>query len=354
MPTDKVIKVITIPTRTGDTVASYNAYSSVDGLLGVMTPAEAVAGKTFALSDGASHNVTVKAVWTTAGESTTNVSNIEVVDLSFLLDLYPAAAAYSLRKLKNTATYGIKIRRADNSVTDVILEDTGEITKSSIVVAGGSLDAWIGAGGDAYIQTWYDQSGNGEHIIQTDIALQGALVLGGVLQTSNGKSAIKIPDGSYLANSTFAFDTSTFSLIEVVKKNTLATNKSSTFGLGDQTEAFKYLVSLGWLAGTDRAIFVGDGTSNEAALLSAGLVSLSQNLQTTIRDSSQHLWLYDNGVASSNASKALTVNAVGLYIPAYLYNPSENLYQETILFPNDISVNRAAIESNINAFYTIY
>lgn len=82
MATNKIITVTTIPTRTGDTVASYNAYSSVDGLLGTLTPAEAAAGKTFALSDGASHNVTVKTVWTTAGESTTNESNIVVVDLT--------------------------------------------------------------------------------------------------------------------------------------------------------------------------------------------------------------------------------------------------------------------------------
>lgn len=84
MATNKTITVTVIPTKTGDTVASYNAYSNIDGLLGSLSVAEAAAGKVFSLTD-VLHNITVKTVWTTAGESTTNVSNIVVVDLSSII-----------------------------------------------------------------------------------------------------------------------------------------------------------------------------------------------------------------------------------------------------------------------------
>lgn len=105
MATNKLITVTTIPTKTGDTIASYNAYSSIDGLLGAMTPAEAAAGKTFALSDGSSHDITVKAVWTTAGESTTNVSNIVVIDLTVTNYLLRIADADNFNIRDNTSGY---------------------------------------------------------------------------------------------------------------------------------------------------------------------------------------------------------------------------------------------------------
>lgn len=82
---NKIITVTTIPTRTGDTVASYNAYTdapSAGTLIGTLTPAEAAAGKTFSLTDGLHHDVTVKTVWATAGESTTNESNVVIADLT--------------------------------------------------------------------------------------------------------------------------------------------------------------------------------------------------------------------------------------------------------------------------------
>jgi len=81
MATNKVVTVTTAPTRTGDTVASYNVYTGAT-LLGTMTTGEAAAGKTFSLTDGVSHSISVKTVWTTYGLSTTNTSNVVVVDLT--------------------------------------------------------------------------------------------------------------------------------------------------------------------------------------------------------------------------------------------------------------------------------
>ena len=78
---NKVITVTTPSVGTGDTVASYNAYSDQDGSLGSLSVAEAAAGKTFALSDGVVHSVTVKPVGTSSGEYNAP-SNAVTVDLS--------------------------------------------------------------------------------------------------------------------------------------------------------------------------------------------------------------------------------------------------------------------------------
>lgn len=87
MATNKIVTVTVLPTRTGDSVASYNVYSSIDGLLDNMSPAEAISGAfIISLSDGVTHDITVKTVWTIYGESTTNISNVVVVNLTSLLE----------------------------------------------------------------------------------------------------------------------------------------------------------------------------------------------------------------------------------------------------------------------------
>lgn len=85
-----------------------------------------------------------------------------------LLDEYGgAAAAYSLRKLSGSYSgFGIKIRRSgDNAEANVALPVTAD---SAITVTFGTSSATTlnefvteGSNQDAYVVTWYDQSGNG-------------------------------------------------------------------------------------------------------------------------------------------------------------------------------------------------
>lgn len=156
MATDKIITVTTIPTKTADTVASYNAYSSVDGLLGSLTPAEAATGKTFSLSD-ANHNITVKAVWTTAGESTTNVSNIVVVDLSVInlitngtMDI---ESDWSYSGPNIAITGGVMVWSAPDSLktanqsTTMVENGSYKITYTISNYVGGDVKVFIGSSG---------------------------------------------------------------------------------------------------------------------------------------------------------------------------------------------------------------
>lgn len=99
------------------------------------------------------------------------------------LDLVSGAAmAYSLRNL-TTAYTGpvVQLRRSSDSATRDCYET--ELTD-------GTVAAWAG-GSDAFVRTWYDQSGNARHVQQTTSSLQPQLVSSGVVLLLNGKPAIE-------------------------------------------------------------------------------------------------------------------------------------------------------------------
>lgn len=87
MATNKVVTVTVASVVTGDTLEGYNFYSDQEGatpLNGgtVVTPANAAAGQTYALTDGVVHSVTAKPVGVSNGEFSAVVSNAVSVDLT--------------------------------------------------------------------------------------------------------------------------------------------------------------------------------------------------------------------------------------------------------------------------------
>jgi hypothetical protein len=102
MATNKVVTVTNASVVTNDTLEGYNFYSDQEGatpLNGgtVVTPANAAAGQTYALTDGVVHSVTAKPVGTTNGEFTAVVSNAVTVDL--------AASSFAVRTIATNGEY---------------------------------------------------------------------------------------------------------------------------------------------------------------------------------------------------------------------------------------------------------
>ena len=105
---------------------------------------------------------------------------------SFFLDTYTnAAAAYSLQKLKSTTTNVIKARRSS---------DDAELDFTAAEITDGTLTTWTGAG-DGFVQTIYDQSGEGNNATQTTANSQPKIVSSGAVILENGKPAMTF-DGS--------------------------------------------------------------------------------------------------------------------------------------------------------------
>lgn len=97
----------------------------------------------------------------------------------------PAAVAYSTRKLRAAyAGPAIKVRRSSDSA----LQDIGFVGNNLDTVA---LATFVGAN-SGFIDTWYDQSGNGINAIQGVAGNQPRIVNAGLLDTiNNTKPAIR-------------------------------------------------------------------------------------------------------------------------------------------------------------------
>ncbi|NBW20490.1 MAG: hypothetical protein EBR82_72230 [Caulobacteraceae bacterium] len=123
-------------------------------------------------------------------------------------DAAGTVAAYSLRKLFNNY-YGpvITARRSSDNAERTFLPDQ---------IVDGTLATWTGAGNNAFVKTWYDQSGNGYNLTQTTSANQPTIVNSGsvVLDASN-PSVLMNGSSGYMdgeGQDSFGFGTNSFIL----------------------------------------------------------------------------------------------------------------------------------------------
>jgi hypothetical protein len=100
-----------------------------------------------------------------------------------VLGVAGAAQAYSLRKVADSSYTGkaVNVRRSSDSTTTDIGFVSGALDTAALLAFAGS--------GDAFVATWYDQSGNGRDITQATAAAQPKIVSAGALVTSGGKPA---------------------------------------------------------------------------------------------------------------------------------------------------------------------
>ena len=124
------------------------------------------------------------------GSYTFVISYNEIAVTSYILDAYSGAtAAYSLRKLRED--YGgaaIAVRRSnDNQTSSIGFDANGDFNTTA-------LSNFIGSN-SAYVTQWYDQTGNGNHLIQSSTSAQPRIASSGLIDTLNGKPAVYF-DGS--------------------------------------------------------------------------------------------------------------------------------------------------------------
>lgn len=134
---------------------------------------------------GASITCTVTAI--NGGGSASGTSNAlgpVAAGNNFLIDALTAApvAAYSTRKLKSTYSgSAIKVRRSsDDATQDIGFDGSGDLDVAA-------LATFVGAN-SGYIDTWYDQTGNGLHVAQATTGNQPRIRNAGANDTLNGKA----------------------------------------------------------------------------------------------------------------------------------------------------------------------
>jgi hypothetical protein len=297
-----------------------------------------------------------------------------------LLDLYPgAAAAYSLRQLTTGDQRNVvRVRRSsDNTEQDFTAPQ----------VTDGTLTTFCGAG-NGFVRTWYDQSGNGKNAEQTTTANQPQIVSSGSLVTLNSKPAISF-DGSddfiaVAASTSFNFlHNGTSSTVVSVNRyfNTSDPNVSSVL-LSTRDVSNNVSVGSVFLGLDDRssvpvnnaAFAVIDNASNFAGSCvsrpSDSLVPNTQALRFTLLDADnataslrcqEHInggaAIGNNAATGAPSTASITARlfiGAGGTVDGTSFSPSINTTQEVIIYATSQSVNRTAIESNINTHYAIY
>jgi hypothetical protein len=274
---------------------------------------------------------------------------------SYLLDTYTAAAAYSLRQLKTGVTNVVRVRRSS---------DSAESDFTATEITDGTLTTWTGAN-DGFVVTWYDQSGSGYDLTQVSAAAQPFIVSSGTLITDNSKACIQnnAAANHNLNNTSVSVSIAQRSHYSVFSMQTQKIDgRIYSFNVGTGSD-FNKVNSVVFQQGNSgrNDEFGVFGSSSTSYFLSKGVRS-TVTTQTLVCDeiSGTTGTLYQNGssVATDTSFTAFTTST-RLYIGAGLVSGSvgnygDIKYQEFIFFDTDQSSNRAAIESDINTYYSIY
>ena len=102
-----------------------------------------------------------------------------------------AAAAYSLRDIGAMNGRVVKVRRDTGGGAG----DNDEEDFSANQIASGAVESFVGAGNDGFVAKWYDQSGNGNDVVQGTNGSQPKIVENGSILKEGDNPTIKF-DGS--------------------------------------------------------------------------------------------------------------------------------------------------------------
>jgi hypothetical protein len=276
-------------------------------------------------------------------------------------------AAYSIRKLKSTYTgSALRVRRTSDNAQ----QDIGFVANSLDTTA---LTTFVGSN-SGYVTIWYDQSGNNNHISQSTAASQPLIVTSG--SVVNAKTFETFTTSTYGLN-----NNNTLPAVYFNGYNSLALGRN----LGSITESSYYTVfNLSMNSTTDGYIIFSTNIKGESSAwkysgYSDGLIAVFHPdnsprrnfFPTNVPTGGTALWSgFHTGSAMTvfinNTSKGTNnvVNfssgslfTVGSGVQGDLNVPTNWLrgsIQELVVFSTSATGSRTGIESNINAYYSIY
>ena len=265
-----------------------------------------------------------------------------------LLNTYPgAAAAYSLRLLDNTyAGSAIRVRRSSDNTEQDIGFSSGELDTATLLTFAGA--------GDAFVKTWYDQSGNSNDAAQASTAIQPEIVSSGAVILKNGKPAVYFSSSSFILESTSATE-----FTGRLQNELYCVSSYDTINAGNQ---YAGGVQIG---GGSRGIMIGTNTSGSEIRYHADVATFEVATGGTISAGTQLLngGTYDGTtrdarldgvVVGTNTDPGSTGTADVYFIGKHpnLTSGTSKHVQEMILYSAYYG-NETGIETNIDTFYSI-
>ena len=262
------------------------------------------------------------------------------VSPDLLLDTYTgAAAAYSVRKLDKDYTGScMRIRRSSDEATqDIGFDSNGDVDQSSIQS--------FCTGADCYVSIWYDQSGNSNHASQTVANDQPKIYdrLAGAVTTKNGKPILTFVDGSD------HLDTSTVSL----------SGPHTAFACAYNQNSFSAQVSLMYhSSGNYLWIYAQNKVqiqSGSEFVSASGSYGDNSAIISCVIDGSNSISRGKNSVEEQTNTGTVTSRTITSIRLGAVTSGRETDVQEWILWNGaKDSTDRAAIETNINDYFSIY
>lgn len=171
-------------------------------------------------------------------------------------------------------------------------------------VALGTLPA--GTLPSVFVKTWYDQTGNGKHLVQNTNALQPRIVNGGVVDKQNTQPAVFFNGSTYLAEATLVcvrpyFATTIAARTAVPLAGSLGYARLLNLSATGNSYGFLGTYGGGPVAGTPSfATFVGNGSAWNDIAANVALTSVAASpsiLSMSVQTGAGNLIPYINGTA---------------------------------------------------------
>jgi|9_EtaG_2_1085328.scaffolds.fasta_scaffold26981_2 hypothetical protein len=258
-----------------------------------------------------------------------------------------AAAAYSLRSLTGGDPKVVRVRRDTGGAAGD--NDEQDFTVSGI--SSGALVDFVGSGNDGFVDTWYDQSGNGNDAEQATAGNQPKIVSSGSLVPDDG---IDFDGDDFLVSISASVLTSPFSIFSTSVRDAtgyvgsfskngaanryFAVQEGSSTSIAVPRNATSGVSVSASVSGSDRLTFaVTTGETSTSVGAKGG------TLANTTDDYGNDFRLTD-GINQFSIGVHRTTNPSGYF---------NGRIREVIFYTSDQSANRSAVETNTANYYNI-
>ena len=221
----------------------------------------------------------------------------------------------------------------------------------------GSPSLYTGQPFDGFVETWYDQTGNGNDATQSVAGNQPKIVENGTYLGKlkfDGVDDLLTADGAASAFNGTDPDISAF----IVNENTQL--DSASFSLGSSSASIPSLLmrTTSLLSPPRWQLRIADNSNTVADIKGATAVVDTEYLTSFFTGGGSQSQ-FVNGAAKGTASVTFgtcTFNrfTIGVWRRNSLSNYHDGPIREVIIYASDQTDNRTAIEGNINAHYSIY
>jgi hypothetical protein len=208
---------------------------------------------------------------------------------------------------------------------------------------------------DGFVETWYDQSGNGNDATQSVAASQPKIVAGGTLATKLGQPSINFTtDSAVLLSDSFSItetESAVFAIWQPAKDSATTVQARHRTLFGNVSSE----IYIGTPNSDSQMSFKRFGAVKTFTL---GLDSLNTPNLHAFVGTTAGVDYYFNG-SSIYSDTATGTNSIRNHLRIgskqnLATHDTEGYISELIIYDSDQSANRSGIETNINAHYNIY